>query len=554
MTSFFRTTYLLAIFFISLLCLSLNKVEAQTARQKQKAKVAREIYQKIARVARDARKQPAFNFIYNKSEPYYNAYYNPQNNTINLAEGVYDIAVEFGKDSLNALASVIGHELAHFYKDHGWGWSFGLANKDLDIAKKIYKMDLTESRRKEMETEADYFGGLFGYMAGYNTLGVSGKFLEVLYKKVGLEEKTEGYPTLAERKGIALNTLKTLRKLTPVFDAANLLTMIQAYDMASACYDYVGKTFPSREIYNNSGVALALQAIKLFDKKELKYFYPFGLDIDTRLRGYATKAGGETKAEKRKRLLEEAQEQFKTAVRMDKNYAAGYVNLALVNILLEERELAIGYASKAIKLAKKEGNVLLAANGWIAKGIAQAKEGEPDEAEAAFKKAKKANPTIAKINLEALKQANRFGYGFKIVKAKEKAGPKETIAEADLSMLEVLTEEAQKTKIRKQGTKHPAIVLKTAEDNGEGYQVIEVVSYGKLKDNASFLATLPNYENASARGIKIGDALKKVVSEYGTATRQVAGAQQTYLVYEKAKIIFRLNAQQKVEGWLLYKK
>ena len=543
--------------FTSIYCLFLvlsyfNQTSAQSARQKQKAKVAQEVYQTIARVARDARRQPAFNFIYNKSGPYYNAYYNPQDNTINIGEGVYDITTEFGPDSLNALASVIGHELAHFYKDHGWGWSFGLANKDLDIAKKIYKMDLTESRRKEMETEADYFGGLFGYMAGYNTLGVSGKFLKVLYKKVGLDKNTEGYPTLAERQGIARNTLKTLQKLAPVFDAANYLTMVQSYDMASACYDYIGKTFPSREVYNNSGVALALQAVKLFSQKELKYFFPFGLDTDTRLNGYTARAGGETKEEKRKRLLEEAQEQFKSATRMDKNYAAGYVNLALVNILLEERELALGYAAKAIKLAKKEGNALLEANGWMARGIAQAKEGEPDEAEAAFKKAQKANPVIAKINLEALKQANRFGYGFKIVKAKEKPGPKESIAEADLSMLEVLTEEAQKTKIRQQGNKHPAITLKTAEDGEEGYQVIEVVSFGKLKDNAAFLATLPSYSGATARGVKIGDTLKKVVDKYGEAAKQVAGGQHTYLVYERAKIIFMINTQQKVTGWMLY--
>ena len=56
MISFFRTTHLLAIFFIPLLCLSSGKVEAQTARQKQKAKIARKVYQQIARVARDARK------------------------------------------------------------------------------------------------------------------------------------------------------------------------------------------------------------------------------------------------------------------------------------------------------------------------------------------------------------------------------------------------------------------------------------------------------------------------------------------------------------------
>lgn len=528
--------------------------QAQTTRQKQKAKTAKKVYKDIVQVARDSRKQPAFKFVYNTKTPYYNAFYNPQDNTINIGEGVYDVTTEMGKDSLNALASVIGHELAHFYKDHGWGWSFGLANKDLEIAKKIYKMDMTEKRRVEMETEADYFGGIFGYLAGYNTLGVNGKFLKVLYKKIGLEEKTPGYPSLTERLGIARNTQKTLKKLVPVFDAANYLTMIQSYDLASACYDYIGKTFPSREIYNNAGVALALQAVKLFDKQELKYFYPFGLDTNTRLHNLDARAGGETKKEKRQRLLEEAQEQFKAAIRMDKNYAAGYINLALVNELLGERDLAIGYASKAAKLAKKQGLGLLEANALIAKGIAKAKEGATEEAEAAFTKAQKRNPLIARINLKALKKANQFGYGFEVVKSKEKPGPKESIAEADLSMLEVLTENAQKTRIRQQADKHPAILLKTAQEPDEGYEVIEVVGFAKLKENNAFLKTSSKYEGKTARGIKIGDSLKQIMEKYGVASKQITGVQNTYLIYQSTRIIFMLNAQQKLESWMLYLK
>ncbi|WP_299466281.1 M48 family metalloprotease [uncultured Microscilla sp.] len=529
------------------------ELKAQTSQQLHKAKVAKKIYTQVARVARDSRKAPTFKFIYNKSEPYYNAYYNPLDNSINIGEGVYDIAAGFGKDSLNVLAAIVGHELAHFYKDHGWGWSFGMANKDLEIAKKIYKLDMTEKRRAEMETEADYFGGLFGYMAGYNTLAVSKKFLTQLYKKIGLKEKTEGYPSLSERIGIARNTQKKLQKLVPVFDAANYLTMIRSYERASACYSYIGSTFPGREIYNNSGVALAQQAIQLFEKTTLKYFYPFGLDTDTRLNNAGTRAGGETRQEKRTRLLKEALEDFKSAVYLDKNYVAGYVNLALANELLEERALAIGYATKAIKLAKKQGLALLEANAWIAKGIAQAKEGDTDEAKESFKKAQKANPTIAKINLEALKKANRFGYGFEIVKSKEKPGPKESIAEADLSMLEVLTENAQKIKIRKRDKKRPAILLKTAQDQDEGYAVMEVTSFGIPKTKSAFLRTLPGYEGNTARGIKIGDPLSKVLNKYGEPGKRVASTQSTILVYLNARIMFMIDAQKSVSGWMLYK-
>lgn len=549
-----RSKHLKKLFNTITLCLlmSMAGIYAQNGRA-YKAKVTKKVYKEVARVARDSRKPPRFKFIYSESTPYYNAYYNPLDNTINVGEGVYDIAASFGKDSLHVLAAIVGHELAHFYKDHGWGWSFGMANKDLEIAKKIYKFDMTEKRRAEMETEADYFGGLFGYIAGYNTLDVSKGFLSKLYKKVGLDEKTPGYPSLSERIGIAQNIQKKLKALVPVFDAANYLNITRSYDLASACYSFISNTFPSREIYNNSGVALAQQAIKLFNKTELKYFYPFGLDLDTRLNNFGTRAGGETKEEKRQRLLQEAQEEFKSAVRIDKGYAAAYVNLALINELLGERELAIGYAAKAAKLAKKQGLDLLEANAWIAKGIAQAKEGETDEAEASFKKAQKANPVIAKINLEALKTANRFGYGFEVVKTKEKPGPKETIAEADLSMLEVLMESAKRTRIKKSDDKHPAVLLKTAEDKDEGYAVIEVVSSGMPKSQSAFLRTLPSYEGKTARGVAIGNKLSKVLAKYGEPGKQVAGAQSTLLVYLNTKIIFMIDAQKKVSGWMLYK-
>jgi hypothetical protein len=41
-----------------------------------------------------------------------------------LDEKLYDLCVGFGRDSLNALACIIGHEMAHFYENHIWSTSF----------------------------------------------------------------------------------------------------------------------------------------------------------------------------------------------------------------------------------------------------------------------------------------------------------------------------------------------------------------------------------------------------------------------------------------------
>ncbi len=148
-----------------------------TDHQKLKEKLSEEIYKKICRTVKDSRKAPAFNFIFNyKGEPYYNAYYSPSNNTINFGEGVYDLARKFKKDSLNVVATVMGHEIAHFYKDHGWAHAFGKANPGGDIKENVKQSMYNSEDRARMEAEADYFGGIFGYMSGYNTLSVGGAF------------------------------------------------------------------------------------------------------------------------------------------------------------------------------------------------------------------------------------------------------------------------------------------------------------------------------------------------------------------------------------------
>src|SRR5688572_16920776 len=251
---------------------------AETEYQLHKAKVSKDVYNKIANTIKDTRKQPTFNFLYNNPYPYYNAFYDPENNTINLGEGIYDIAKTFGKDSINALAMVLGHELAHFYKDHGWGYSFGDANEYLKISKKIYKLQLDPVRQAEMETEADYFGGIFGYMAGYNSLNVGSELFDKFYKTAKIPDVTTGYPTRQERMLICDNSIKLLDKLIPLFDAANCLVLLGEYDKAASIYDHIIVTFPSREIYNNQGAAYAMAALGLFDEGTVKFVYPFSID------------------------------------------------------------------------------------------------------------------------------------------------------------------------------------------------------------------------------------------------------------------------------------
>lgn len=521
--------------------------------QKQKAALVEKIYNDISNTVQDMRKPPVFNFKYNyRTSPYYNAYYSPSNNTINFGEGIYDLATKFGKDSTNIIAAVIGHELAHYYKDHGWAHAFGKANPDTDIKTQIKQTDYDGEARANMEAEADYFGGIFGYLAGYNTLSSSPAFFDTLYKVLELPEEVRGYPSLSDRRAIYGNSQTMLEKLIPVFKTANLLNLVGSYDKAGICYDHVIHTFPSREMYNNAGVAFAQKAISLYAPEELKFVYPLGLDMNTRLDNAGTKGTGLSKEARRKKLLQEAVSHFENAIRIDKQYTPALINLALVHTLLEEHEMALGFAAKAIKLATTKEDKLAIANAQIARGITFANQNEKGAAKKAFKAAAAGNNLVANANLEVV-QTNVFSKWFKKQPTDEIIGEEETIEEIGLEALEALfdaSEDYKSTIIRKQSKDRPSTILVHIEE--EVFDAILVSTGGKMAGLEGFIITKANYEGNTARDITTGSTKDAIYEAYGTPTKIMSSAQGNFLYYQKTGIIFMLDTADKVTGWMLH--
>src|ERR1035437_2773020 len=143
-------------------------------------------------------------------------YYPGEQPKIIMDEDVYDLCVRLGSDSLNALAAMLGHELAHHYEKHNWCSSFAylLDEKD-DLKQKLSKM--TKEEKLRLEAEADYFGGFYGYVAGFPTFDVSAKLLDKIYAYYKLPDNLKGYPSKDERKQIASKSLKELEQFQAVF-------------------------------------------------------------------------------------------------------------------------------------------------------------------------------------------------------------------------------------------------------------------------------------------------------------------------------------------------
>ena len=534
-------------------CLILGSIiaNAQTPKQKNKEKFSRDIYNKIANTIKDTRKQPTFNFIFSAPDPYLNAYYDPSNNTVNLGEGVYDVASSFGKDSANALALVLGHELAHFYKDHTWGYDFATKNEYLKISEKIYTVNENEARKAEMETQADYFGGIFGYMSGFNTLSVGGDFFTKFYHTADVPNETYGYPTLEERVKICETSTKMLNKMIPLFDAANYLVLIGEYEKAGNIYDNILATFPSREIYNNEGAAYSLAALSLYEEGELKYVYPFSLETDTRMDKGGQKGLSEDKVAKRQELLNSAKEMFESANRLDKDYAPAYVNLGLVYALLDDKELGLAMAGKGYSIAEKNKDILMMANASIARGIILASDGKKEEAKAEFTKALTGNKNVAQMNLNALNGTGNFGYIYKVDDTTEKpSNNEENINTIDASLLEAVLGDADMTEIKKQNDDKPK--MKVLSKSDALCTALQIKTYTYPKQEISFLFTGYKYTAASGRGIKIGMPLSKVQELYGKAGRIVTGTSRNFYIYQKTPIIFITDKNDNVMGWVLY--
>ena len=378
-----------------------TSVQPACALAKAKALTAQRVFADLVRAMGDGRTPPELIMVPEGSKTAMQvAFFDPGRNTISLEERAYDLCIAQGPDSLDALASLLAHELAHYYKDHGWVNDFGNGFADLGVGKRFKKLQRRAGKLVEIEIEADYFGGLFGYVAGYNTLDITPTLLDAIYAEYELVEQLHGYPSLAERRQIATRSKQQLAQLIPVFETGQHLLLIGHYAQAARAFDYIARTFPSREILNNGGVARALQAVALIGDQP--FAYPFELDAETRLRQGTSRSAGDPK--QIQRLLEIARGLFEIAARKDPSYTTAHTNLACIAALQGQGEQAVLYAEHALTTAEQDNNPLALANALIARGLARLQQdaAQSAAARADFSQARIGSPALARLNLNAL--------------------------------------------------------------------------------------------------------------------------------------------------------
>jgi hypothetical protein len=273
-----------------------------------------------------------------------------ENGKIRVGSEFISVLRSFGPDSCNALAFVLGHELAHIFLEQSNIDRVGSGYADKELRKKLKEVK-DSAYTCIFERQADEYAIFNAHLGGYKVMHIAEEVLTRIYSHFELKQNLKGYPTLEDRKKIARISSLKMSGLLERFEIANLAFVSGNYHLSAKIYDAIlMEGFKSAEIYNNLGLCYLLE---LLNKKNIsrKYDLPIFLDSKTGLtkkRLFRTLtcpsfAGDTSKIEVKKadpfvkEKLLEAIKNFDIAQRFN-GYKWSYLNLAIAHFIFELSE------------------------------------------------------------------------------------------------------------------------------------------------------------------------------------------------------------------------
>jgi tetratricopeptide (TPR) repeat protein len=507
-----------------------------------KYQVCRQVFDRLASVFANSRPQPQLEIIARSpNKPWTIALYKPGNAPlIQLDEEVYDLCRKLGKDSLNALAVILSHELTHHYEKHDWYNTFGIGQPGHNISKEYIQY---------FESEADFYGCFYGELAGFDSGRVFPYLLDLVYQRFRLATKLAGYPTLEERKAIYKKKQADAVQLVAVFNAGKFLYLMQAFDGAAQCFEYLVNRFPSREILHNLSAAKLQQALELATSLEPPGFiYPVELDGRSRLISRQRSAISPAAAQHLPRLLLEARKYAEKAREIDPAYVPAYINLACIYSLQGNQAAAIGVINEL-------GAARITRNACTIRAIAYYRDNQLPKARKDFETAQQQGGSMARYNLalfgklnESLTQslstwiANWFaGEEPAAHPSRPVRGQQEQIGgQAAAKPLPLSAGQAQV------GEK-PYLAIQWKQYQDHSQLGIQTATRGYLA-----LYTRGNYPYPSARKVRRGTHMTALSAQYGKPTYTYPLPSGEYWVYQHHRIAFEIDLQGRVSSWMIF--
>jgi tetratricopeptide (TPR) repeat protein len=472
-----------------------------------------------------------------------------------IDEKLYDICSALGKDSLNALAYVAGHELSHYYRGHDWTENFVSVRSNLPAESN------PAGWKAAAEAEADRDGAFYAYAAGYQPYSVATTLFETIYRTYHLPETMPGYPSRPERIDLVARQAEEARQYAYLLEVGRFLWLKKEFDAAEQCFAAVVANFPAKEAWNNLGACQLAQAADRLGNEEMYFAYPFEIDASNRLLNGSSRGeqAGEGPNQVRP-LLEKAIHSFEKARLLDSVYVPAYVNWACAETLQGNHALAVGLIDKLDGYQSQP----LPGNAYLIRGIARVRMGRVEEAEADFQLMKQQQAHQAAYNYALFEKISRTWLDylpdwathwpavqgwiqqyFMAAPAKIQSPVKVESLPAWLVGGKTISGNTFKEITR---LPHPAplrVALCTI-GNVTGF-IIE------SKTRRMYLAqACAGGSCRSDRGLRPGDSVKRLVNRYGSPSRTVAGAANTvFYVYDQAGLIAEVIGG-RVKGWMVY--
>ncbi len=476
------------------------------------------------------------------------AYASPRKAIIGLEMSAYKACQKMGKDSLNAIAVLLAHELIHVYHEHNWKRHFAANQVDtLDAVKKVKNLD----DALKLELQSDHLGGLLGYAAGYSTLDIMPRLLDTLvqfYPRI--KYNSSSYPSLEERKQIAQQSMEQLKDKIQVYETAKYLIALERYETAKYYLEFILKDFQSRELYNNLGVVCTQAAIQLLGANNLKYGFPIELDAVSRLKNGGLKGDFDRDPEADE-LLNQAVNYFKQASLLDEKYAPALLNLACVYTLLSHDEVdhyrrANFYVTEATLIGGEDEWLKTKADAKVLSGIISDRQGKPEDAKKHFEDAIKMGSSLANYNLNQLEEL-----------------PLQSKSEDTEEG--ILGFGASETKIRLSDFNIDRGVAKLFQNRLDVENVVAVDKSRKANcglaihdDSRSYIHLVSREEysffqitdtgtiGSEVSTIKVGDSHEELVKLLGQPNRQVETTTGSILIYYLNEQLFEINDKQEI--------
>ncbi len=480
---------------------------------------------------------------------------------IKVGSRLIDLCRRFGKDSTNAIAHVLSHELAHYYQNHAWISNFTSAYANVEWSRK-----LTESEQQLLpvyETQADEVGFFYALNAGYQTWKVSGAVLDSIYTWYELPKELPGYPPLEQRKKIASEAKIKVQSLTPLFRVSSYFTLLGKYypgetqyvyyESAGLCLDHlVHENIKTPNILNNLGVIYFLSAQIYLYEPINKLMYPLVMDDDASAMDMSdcigtrgTTPSSQELAAEALELLEKSKEAFTSALKGNKNYLPANINIALVHFLLKE-EGALADKIKFLQNSIKEGDAYLPVFFQI-EALSYYLKGDTKKMTESFKKAIKLKDNTAQWNNETLTKT-KSSLNETMSGTQWPTDTNEKIFGKKVTDFFKSYRSAQETRV---DPYHQKFIFWT-EKKTEGtiYMFRSLASQTVFRDMIFFEAESADYSTTA--GLKLGMSMNEAIKIYGNPYTKNISSGTYQLLYPSQQMIVTVNQQNNVVTGIMY--